>query len=97
MILNWRLGTITLYMDSFIAILLVVFTLDAYQAMEEFIDLSVSILEKQEIDAEGRTAALKQYINQLLEKYDIQPDTPLLDQSVDSKNCKLYVSTAGFY
>jgi hypothetical protein len=60
------------------------------QAMEEFIELSVNILERQGIDAQARTTALKAHIEKLLEKYAIERETRLLDSNEPSKGCKLY-------
>ncbi|KIM27338.1 hypothetical protein M408DRAFT_24562, partial [Serendipita vermifera MAFF 305830] len=77
---------------GFIAILLVVFGLTAEDALEEFTDLSVNILDKQDIDAETRTAALRKYVEDLLVKYEIDPNLRLLDVNDRSKGCKLAVA-----
>ena len=79
-----------LYLFRFIAILLVVFGLTAEQAFDEFIDLSVDVLDKNGLDAEARTAALSAYTQDLLEKHGFQKDVHLLDQNLRAKGCKLY-------
>jgi hypothetical protein len=73
----------------FIAILLVIFGLTAEESMDEFIELSVNILEKRGIDAEARTVALKIYIENLLEKYELEKERRLLDPNDHSKGCQL--------
>ena len=75
----------------FITILLVTFGLTAEDALDEFIDLSVNVLHKSEMDAQTRTAALKDHVHNLLKKYGIDPSTRLLDPSDHSQGCKLYV------
>jgi hypothetical protein len=79
------------YRHRFIAILLVVFGLNAEQALDEFVELSVDILEKQEMDAAARTAALKIYINKLLDKYGIGIEARLLHTEACSKGPKMCV------
>jgi hypothetical protein len=69
----------------------VLFGLSAEQALDEFIELSDSILEKQEMDAAARTATLRVYIDKLLEKYEIGKRTRLLETSVRSKGSKMWV------
>ncbi|KIM25291.1 hypothetical protein M408DRAFT_26286 [Serendipita vermifera MAFF 305830] len=76
---------------GFIAILLVIFGLTAEEALVEFIDLSVNILDKQYTDAETRTAALKQHVNKLLEKHKINKETSVLNSNDRSMNCKLAI------
>jgi hypothetical protein len=73
----------------FISILLVIFGLTASQALDEFFELNVSILEKQGIDAATRTTALKAYIERLLDKYGLKKEVRLLDPNERSKGCKL--------
>ena len=75
----------------FIAILLVVFRLNAEQALEDFIELGVNILEKHEMDAQTRMAALRVYINKLLEKYELERDVRLLDANIRTKGSKMCV------
>jgi hypothetical protein len=65
--------------------------LNPEQAFEEFVELSVNILEKHEMDAPARTAALRIYIDKLLERYKIGKDARLLDTSVRSKGSKMCV------
>ncbi|KIM19800.1 hypothetical protein M408DRAFT_30919, partial [Serendipita vermifera MAFF 305830] len=77
---------------GFIAILLVVFGLTVEDTLEEFINLSVNILGKQDIDAETRTTVLLKYIDDLLTKYEIDPTLRLLDGNNRSKGCKLAVA-----
>ena len=79
------------YPRRFIAILLVVFRLNAEQVLDEFVELCVAILEKYQMDAPARTAALGVYIDKLLEKYDIVKEVRLLDTNVRSKGSKMYV------
>jgi hypothetical protein len=67
----------------------VVFRLNANQALDEFIELSGTILEKQEVDAPARTTALRVYIDKLLEKYEIRKETRLLDTNARSKGSKM--------
>jgi hypothetical protein len=73
----------------FISILLVTFGLTAGQALDEFIELNVAILEKQGIDAPARTTALRTYIEKLLEKYGLKREMRLLNPNERSKGCKL--------
>jgi len=75
----------------FISILLATFGLTAEEALEEFIDLSVNVLNKPGADAQGRTNTLKEYIDNLLEKYRINKKARLLDQNDRSGGCKLCV------
>jgi len=65
--------------------------LNAEQALDEFIELSVTILEKHEMDAPARTAALRDYVDTLLEKYDIGKEARLLDVNIRSKDSKMCV------
>jgi hypothetical protein len=67
----------------------VVFGLNGEQALDEFVELSVAILEKHEMDAAARTAALRVYIDKLLEKYEIEKEERLLDTNVRSKGSKM--------
>ncbi|KIM24511.1 hypothetical protein M408DRAFT_52723, partial [Serendipita vermifera MAFF 305830] len=76
---------------GFIAILLVIFELTAEKALDEFIDLCVNILDKGDIDAETRTAALKKYIDGLLERHEINQKTHLLDSSDRPVSCKVAI------
>jgi hypothetical protein len=69
----------------------VVFGLNAEQALDEFTELSVSILEKHEMDAPSRTAALRVYIDKLLDKYEIGKEMRLLDTNLRSKGSRMYV------
>jgi uncharacterized protein YfaQ (DUF2300 family) len=69
----------------------VLFRLNAERALDEFIELSVNILEKHEMDAPARTAALRVYIDKLLEKYKIEKEARLLDTNVRSKESKMWV------
>jgi hypothetical protein len=73
----------------FISILLVTFGLTELQALDEFIKLNAAILEKQGIDARARTAALRVYIERLLDKYGLKREMRLLDPNERSKGCKL--------
>jgi hypothetical protein len=57
----------------------------------EFTELTVNILEKHEMDASARTAALRVYIDKLLEKYGIEKKRRLLDTNIRSKGSKMYV------
>jgi hypothetical protein len=91
---EWKMSTgavaaHVLHLFRFIAILLVILGLTVDQALDEFIEFSVNILEKQGVDAEARTAELKVYIDKLLEKYHIEKDMRLLDSHDRSKGCKL--------
>jgi hypothetical protein len=67
----------------------VIFELNEEQLLDEFIELSVNVLEKQGIDAEARTAALKTYIEGLLEKYGIEKERRLVNSSDHLNGCKL--------
>jgi hypothetical protein len=87
--LNKRGVVHVLYHSRFIAILLVILGLTADQALDELVEFSVNILEKQGVDAEARTAELKVYIDTLLEKYHIEKDMRLQDPHDRSKVCKL--------
>jgi hypothetical protein len=60
--------------------------------LDEFVELSVDILEKQEMDAPARTAALRVYVDKLLEKYEIGKETRLLEANVRSKGSKMCVT-----
>jgi hypothetical protein len=70
----------------------VVFGLSVEQVLDEFIELSDSILEKQEMDAPGRTAAVTVYVDKLLEKHGIGKRTRLLETNVRSKGSKMCVT-----
>jgi len=73
----------------FISILLVIFGLTATQALDEFFELNVAILEKKGIGAPARTTALKAYIEILFDKYGIEREMRLSDPNERSKACKL--------
>jgi hypothetical protein len=57
--------------------------------MDEFADLSVNILEKQGMEAPARTAALRVYIDTLLEGYKMERGLRLLDSNIRSKGSKM--------
>ncbi|KIM23352.1 hypothetical protein M408DRAFT_27919 [Serendipita vermifera MAFF 305830] len=76
---------------GFIAILLVIVGLSVEQALEEFIELSVTILENQELNPQTRTAATKEYITNMLTKHNMQGEEHLRDLNERSKRCKLIV------
>jgi hypothetical protein len=78
-----------LLLHRFIAILLVTLGLTAEQALDEFLEFSVNILEKQGVDAKARTMGLRLHIDKLLEKYGIGSDKRLMDPNDRSKGCKL--------
>ena len=59
--------------------------------MDEFIELSVNILEKHEMDAPARTATLRIYVHKLLEKYEAGKEARLMDTNVRSKGSKMWV------
>jgi hypothetical protein len=65
--------------------------LNAEKALDEFIELSVNILEKHEMDAAARMAALEIYVGKLLRRYDMGEKTRLLDANLLSKGSKMYV------
>ena len=65
--------------------------LDAEQTLDEFVELSINILEKHDMDAPARTAALEIYINGLLERYEIGKEKRLLDTNSRSKGSKMFV------
>jgi hypothetical protein len=69
----------------------VVFRLNAQQALDDFIELSVTVLEKYDMDAPARTAALKVYVDKLLRRYDIGKEARLLDKSVRPNGSKMCV------
>ncbi len=60
-------------------------------ALAEFIDFSTNVLDKQGFDAQSRTTALGEYIDNLLEKHGIDPNADLLSLNERSNGCKLYV------
>jgi hypothetical protein len=74
----------------------VVLGLNAEQSLDEFIELSDSILEKQGMDAPARTAALRVYVDKLLEKYEIGKKTRLLETNICSKGSKMCVTLSSF-
>jgi len=78
-----------LLLHRFIAILLVTLGLTAEQALDEFLELSVNILEKQGVDANARTMELRLHIDRLLEKYSIKSGRLLTDPNARSEGCKL--------
>jgi hypothetical protein len=57
--------------------------------LSEFISMSVEVLDVDGMDAEARTAMLKEFINKLLTKYKIERNAEIMDQSGLSMNCKL--------
>ncbi|KIM19898.1 hypothetical protein M408DRAFT_49160, partial [Serendipita vermifera MAFF 305830] len=73
---------------GFIAVLLVIFGLTVEEALDEFLDLCTNVLDKRDISAETRTEALKQHIDELLRRHNIDPNTRILDPSDRSMNCK---------
>jgi hypothetical protein len=70
--------------------------LSAEQALDEFIELSDSILEKQEMDAHARTTALRVYIDKLLQKYEIGKEIRLQEINIRSKGSKMWVIASSF-
>ena len=66
-----------------------VLRLNAEQALDEFIKLSVNILEKQGMEPTARMAALKVHIDGLLESHKIASDMHLWDSNIHSKDSKL--------
>ncbi|KIM23931.1 hypothetical protein M408DRAFT_27516 [Serendipita vermifera MAFF 305830] len=76
---------------GFIAVLLVIFGLTVEEALEEFTDLSVNVIDRQNIDADTRTTNLNTYVDNLFMKYKMDKDLRLLDANVRSKGCKLAV------
>ncbi|KIM26631.1 hypothetical protein M408DRAFT_25333, partial [Serendipita vermifera MAFF 305830] len=79
---------------GFIAILLVVLGLTADDALEEFIDLTINVLNKEGLDVEDRTSVLKAHTEALLDKYNITKEMRLLDSNDHSQNCKLTIPIA---
>jgi hypothetical protein len=77
------------HLPRFIAILLVVLGLNARQALVEFTELNDKLLEKGGVNAQARTAELKNHIDDLLNRHKIAPDLPLLDSAMRSGACKL--------
>jgi hypothetical protein len=69
----------------------VVLGLNAEQALDEFIKLSVNILEKQGMEPTTRTAALEVYVAGLLESREISNKMRLWDPNVRSKGSKMWV------
>ncbi|KIM23913.1 hypothetical protein M408DRAFT_248878, partial [Serendipita vermifera MAFF 305830] len=76
---------------GFIAILLVILRLTVEEALEEFTNLSVNVLDKHDIDAQARTAALRQYVDNLLVKYKVDQNHRLLDGDDRPNGCKLAI------
>ncbi|KIM30740.1 hypothetical protein M408DRAFT_65913, partial [Serendipita vermifera MAFF 305830] len=76
---------------GFIAILLVLFGLKTEEALDEFIDMTANVLDKQGVDAETRTAALKRHIDGLLEKYRIDGNSHIIDHNDRPMGCKLVI------
>ncbi|KIM23915.1 hypothetical protein M408DRAFT_319259, partial [Serendipita vermifera MAFF 305830] len=61
------------------------------EVLEEFTNLSANLLDKHDIDAQARTDALRQYIDNLLVKYKIDQKHRLLDINDHPNGCKLAV------
>ncbi|KIM23149.1 hypothetical protein M408DRAFT_28157 [Serendipita vermifera MAFF 305830] len=77
---------------GFIAILLTVFEMTMEEALDEFGQLSVNVLDNRNLDAEARIAALITHINDLLERRNIEPGRRILnDNVVLPPRCKLVV------
>ena len=76
-------------LSRFIAILLVVFGLNAKQSLDEFTDLNDKILEKGGMNAQARTTELKNHIDDLLNRHKVASDLLLLDSTLYSGACKL--------
>lgn len=76
---------------GFVAILLVIFGLSAEEALDEFIDLSVTVLSKHDLDAKARTEILRARVSNLIDKYKMSQEMRLLDPSDRSQGCKLAV------
>jgi len=68
----------------------------AEDTLEEFIELSASVLDKQGVDAQARTMVLKRYIDNLLEKHGISKDMHLLTLDDRTGGCKLCVLPHSF-
>ena len=69
--------------------MLAVLGFTAEQALDEFMELSSTVLELQGLDAQTRTEALKHYISTLLYKNKVREDTRLLDPNDRGAGCKL--------
>ncbi|KIM26170.1 hypothetical protein M408DRAFT_197123 [Serendipita vermifera MAFF 305830] len=74
-----------------IAILLVVLGLTVEEARSDFIDLSSNVLESRHANPQTRTAALQRYIDRLLRKHKIDPETRILNFHDRSMKCKLAI------
>lgn len=70
---------------------MVLLGLSADEALEELIELSVDILEKEEMDADARTTALKQHISRLIKRHNVMDNMNILESNALSGNCRLYV------
>ena len=74
---------------SFIAIMLVILGINAKEALEEFVQLSSTVLEVKGVNAKARTNLLKKYIEGIVERYQVDEKATLLDSNERSKGCKL--------
>ncbi|KIM24546.1 hypothetical protein M408DRAFT_317551 [Serendipita vermifera MAFF 305830] len=74
---------------GFISILLGIFGLSVDETLEEFIILSIHVLDIPGISASARTERLKRYITDLMKKYEIDEEMRLLDPNPRSGRCKV--------
>ena len=63
----------------------------AEQALEEFIELSVNVLQPERMDPQARTTRLEEYIEDLLRRHRVEREMRLLDANPRSGGCKLLV------
>jgi len=61
----------------------------ANQALEEFIELSVKVLDMPNQDAAARSAALEKHVHALLEKHAIERERRLMEPGARVGDCKL--------
>ena len=54
------------------------FGLTVEEALEEFIDLSVKVLDFKGMEAHARSVLLKEHLIKLLENHDVKKEAPLI-------------------
>ncbi|KIM30831.1 hypothetical protein M408DRAFT_271216 [Serendipita vermifera MAFF 305830] len=63
----------------------------AEMAHEEFIELNANVLELTGVDAQKRTAILREHVEALLDRHKVEKDARLMDSFERSRGCKLVV------
>lgn len=74
-----------------IAILLVIFKMSTSEALEEFADISIKVFKDVHPDPRMQTRKLKRVVQDIFDRYDIDPERKLISEGDATQHCKLIV------